>query len=143
MKTTSWLVVANASAARFYNVKNMDELTEINTLIHPASRLPEQELVSSKPGRTFESTGQRRHAMEPKTSQKKTEFEQFAKTISEHLETSLKKDAFSRLYIAAGPSFLGTLRKTFHPQILELITKEISKDLVHAEPKQLLEELFG
>ena len=139
----SWLLVANSSMARLFTVKNMDQLTELHTFTHPESRLPEQDLISSKPGRSFDRMGKHRHMMEPPTTQKRQEFEQFAKAISDYLDEARKEATFSRLYVAAGPTFLGTLRKAFHPQVLELIEKEISKDLVHSDQKQILEELFG
>jgi len=143
MKNQSWLLVANSSMARLFMVKNMDQITELHTFVHPESRLPERELISSKPGRSFDRTGEHRHMMEPPTTQKKQEFEQFAKAIANYLEEARKEASFSRLYIAAGPTFLGTLRKSFQPQVLELVAKEISKDLVHSDQKQILDELFG
>lgn len=70
MKKEVWVIVANSTYAKIYKAESNKSLKEISRFEHPASRLHEQDLVSSKPGRTFESVGPARHAVEPKTSAK-------------------------------------------------------------------------
>ena len=135
-----WIVVANASCARIFRM-DAHKLEELKTLIHPESRLHEQDLVSSAPGRDFSSTGIRRHAMEPKTSAKEHEYTIFAKMISDFLEEERKKNAFSQLYIAASPNFLGMLRQAISTHTATLITKEFNKDLVHLSTDDILEHI--
>ncbi|MCE5294722.1 MAG: host attachment protein [Chlamydiales bacterium] len=135
-----WIVVANASCARIFQMEGQ-KLEELKTLIHPESRLHEQDLNSSAPGRDFSSTGVRRHAMEPKTSQKEHEYTLFAKMISDYLEEERKNNAYSQLYIAASPNFLGMLRQAVSSPTASLITKEFNKDLVHLSTGDILEHI--
>jgi len=136
-----WVLVANASSARLFRLENMHKLTELEAFVHPESRLHEQDLVSSTPGREFASVGNRRHAYEPKTSQKDHEHALFAKTLSAHLEGARKNNYFQELYLVAAPSFLGILRDALNPAITSTVKKEINKDLVHLSTQEILEQI--
>jgi protein required for attachment to host cells len=136
-----WVLVANASSAKIFHLENKKTLVELNTFSHPESRLHEQDLTSSAPGRDFTSMGSRRHAMEPKTTQKDHEFELFAKSLSEHLDTARLNKDFSQLIVMASPNFLGILRHAFSPATKDLINKEINKDVVHMSTSDILEHL--
>jgi len=128
MKKESWLVVANSSLARIFKIEKRHELKEIKILEHPESRLHNIDLVSDKPGRDFESSGTRRHALEAKTLPKRLEFAIFAKDIADFLENARNKGEFDSLYIAANPSLLGLLRESLHSATLKLIKAEVDKD---------------
>ncbi len=136
-----WVLVANASSARIFHLENMQKLVELKAFVHPESRMHEKDLVSSTPGRDSASVGIRKHALEPKTSQKDQEFTLFAKSISDHLEQALKHNEFSELYIAAAPTFLGILRQNLHQSIQHMIKKEINKDLVHSSTREILDQI--
>lgn len=136
-----WVLVANASSARLFRLESMNKLVELEDFVHPESRLHEQDLSSSAPGREFSSVGNRRSAMEPKTSQKDHEIALFAKTLSSHLDKAHADNNFSQLVVIASPSFLGTLRQTFSTTITNLITKEINKDLVHLSTGDILSQI--
>ncbi len=142
MKNESWVLVANGSMARLFRMEKMNQLSEFHGFVHPESRLKEQDLVASEPGRSFDSTGPHRHAMEPHATQKEHEIELFAKNIATYLDDARKNASFSRLYIAAGPSFLSSLRKVLHPHTMELVKKQITKDLVRADKAQILEQVL-
>lgn len=137
MKKESWLIVANSSIARIFKIEKKHDLYEIKVLEHPESRLRNIDLVSDKPGRDFESFGNARHAMEPKTLPKKHEFELFAKAIADYLETAQNGGEFESLYIAANPSLLGLLRQSLHPNTLKLVKGEIDKDITHLKPQEI------
>lgn len=142
MKQESWVLVANGAQARLYKLEKMSKLEEFHTFVHPQGRLHEQDLVDTKPGRGFDSATPTRRVMEPKTTQKELELEQFAKNIADYLEEARTQSHFTRLYIAAGPNFLGMLRKTLFPHTLELVKKEVSKDLVHSKPEHIVQEIL-
>lgn len=136
-----WVLVANASSARIFRLENMHTLVELQAFVHPESRLHEQDLVTSTPGRDSTSVGNRRHAMEPKTSRKDLECTHFAKSLSDHLDSARMKNDFSQLFVIASPSFLGILRQAMSPATLNLVTKEINKDLVHLSTADILEHI--
>jgi protein required for attachment to host cells len=141
MKKDTWVVVANSSQARIFRAENNQLLQEIEILEHPESREKESELVTSRPGRSFDRVGTGRHAIEPKTSPKLQEFVNFARFLSNHLEEARLQGKFGRLYLAAGPSFLGLLRQSIEPSILQLIAEEVDKDITHLNEAEIREYL--
>jgi len=137
----TWLVVANSSMARFFHVEKDGNLHEIETLIHPESRLHGRDLTSDRPGRAYESSSPTRHAIEPSTFPKEVEAEVFARKVATHLYAAFSERRFSRLQIAAGPHFLGLLRQAIASNIAQTIFSEINKDITQftvEEIKKLL-----
>lgn len=137
MKKETWIVVANSSVARIYKLEKKDRLEELKVLEHPESRLRNIDLVGDRPGRDFESTGTRRHALEQKTSPKKHEFIVFAKMLADYLEEARNEGLYDTLYITAGPSLLGLLREALHPNTVKLIKGEVDKDMTLFKPHEL------
>ena len=140
-KETNWLLVANSSLARLYDLDNKHQVTEIKVFEHPESRLLNQDLVSDKPGRDFESMGTTRHMIEPKISPKKHEFTVFAQELANFLEKERNQGAFHSLYIAASPALLGLLRQSFNPNTAKLIKGEIDKDITHLKTHEIASHL--
>ena len=135
-----WIVVADNSIARFFKANGRNDLpSEVGTLQHPEGRLKEGEIVSDTKGRTFDSIGEGRHAMEPATSQKHQLSLQFARHIAERIDKS--SDQYEQLIIAAPPHFLGLLRKQLSDNSRSMVSQEIDKDLTHLEPKELTKYL--
>lgn len=141
MKKNSWILVANSSHAIIFSVEKNTQLHEVHVFDHPESRLHEQDLISSKPGRNFDSVGGGRHAYQAPTSAKTIEYNAFAKDISVYLDKAREENKFAKLYIGANPSFLGILRQVLSPQTLELIVQEIDRDLTHMKAEEIREHL--
>lgn len=137
MKKETWVLVANSSLARIYKLEHKNHLTELKVLEHPESRLHNSDLVSDKPGRDFESTGSRRHALEQKTSPKKQEFTIFARLLADYLEEARNQGIFDTLYVSANPSQLGLLRQALHPNTAKLIKGEMDKDMTLMKPAEI------
>ncbi len=136
-----WVLVANATSARIFRMENLHKLTELKSFVHPEGRMHDNDLVSDQPGRDFASTGNRRHALEQKTSPKDVENAHFARQISNYLDTERKNSSFSELFVIAAPSFLGILRQTFHPSLQALIQKEVNKDVVRLSTAEILSQI--
>lgn len=141
MKKDTWLVTANASMARIYKLCSKQTLTEIAILENPASRYYDKDLVSDKPGRINESSSVTRHAMEPKTTPKENEFQYFAKSLADHLESACNNKEFEKLYIAASPNLLGLLRRALHPNTAKHIHGEVDKDLTQMKPDEIINHI--
>ena len=109
MKKDIWVIVANSSNAKIFKVEKNRDLIELEVLEHLESRQRDVDLVSSKPGRQFDSLGMGRHAYQQKTSPKLQEFETFAQQISNLLDVAREKGQYGKLYVAASPNFLGIL----------------------------------
>lgn len=137
-----WVLVANSSTARVFKMETIHKLTEIKTFVHPESRMLERDLVDSAPGDSFESWGNGRHPIEPPTKQKVTESVIFARMLSDYLQKELIEPSHFQLYIVASPNFLGILRQSLPDSILNIVTKEINKDIVRASTSEILEHII-
>lgn len=141
-KVEKWVLAANGSSARIFTLETITKLTEVQAFVHAQSRLHEHDLVSEKPGRSFDSKGPTRHAIEPQHTQKEQELVDFAKQIASFLETAYQQNSFQQLYIIASPNFLGHLRQTLTRQVLDACVKEIAKDVVHASTSEILAQII-
>lgn len=142
MKKDTWLIAANGCKARIFKLEHKGALVEVETLIHPESRLHNHDLVSDRPGRDYESSnGRTRHAIEPATWPKDQEVILFAKTIAAYLDKARGENKFQKLYLAASPTLLGLLRHSLSPSTLKLISGEVDKDMTSMKPEQMIEHL--
>ncbi|MFQ5935265.1 MAG: host attachment protein [Acidiferrobacterales bacterium] len=137
-----WVLIAESSRARIFLVdKPRGPLRELETLAHPKARMHEQELTADLPGRSFDSAGEARHAMEPNTNPKEREAADFAKRIARRLDSARTENNFDKLVMAAAPKFLGRLRKELSTETLALVTREINKNLVQLDARTLRRHL--
>lgn len=137
MKRETWIVVADNAYARVFNLEKNRALKEIETLVHPESRLHERDLVSDRPGRTFESHTVARRSMGQETPPKKQEAIIFARLVARYLETAVSNGVIERIYLAASPSFLGLLRQSLSKNTAELIVSEINKEITHLNTSEI------
>lgn len=128
-QNTTWIVVANSAEARVFKLVKFPKIEEIAAFEHPESHMHNQDLISSKPGRTFQSTNTNRSAYEPKTMPKQLEVEKFAKDIGDYLSQTHQKHEYHRLYVIAEASFLGILRQHLDENTKSAIISETAKDL--------------
>ncbi|MGI9380221.1 MAG: host attachment protein [Methyloligellaceae bacterium] len=139
----TWILIGNGNQARIF--RNMGpgkgvELVEgiqLNT-----TTPPDRDLVSDRPGRTFDSHGQGRHAMEPKNTAHRLSKKKFALEVIDLLQTRLAKREFDRLLVVAPPEMLGDLRDNYSPQILKCLIGEVDKDLT-AMPTEKIPQQIG
>lgn len=137
-----WVLVADESGARLFATdKIKTELNEFETLTNPDARLHEQELVAGDKGRSFDSHGDNRHAMEPQTSAREQAAIRFAKTIADRLERGATDHAYNRLILVVPPDMLGLLRQELDHNASERVHHTVGKDLVHATPTEILKHL--
>lgn len=137
-----WVVVANSSRARIFKAeKRGGPLGEVEDLVHPESRLREQELVSDLPGRSFDSGGEGRHAMEQKVSPKQQESIRFAKEICEHINAAYNDGKYGKLYVVAAPAFLGAIRNCLNGALRGNVAGEIAKDLTEHSMQDIRKHL--
>ena len=131
MKKIVWIVVANRAAARLFQVSQpMGPLEELDAFIHPEGRLQEHDLVSDRPGRSFDSYGAGRHAEDPDTAATEREATNFAVQLSRFLHKARCERKFDALVLVAAPAFLGALREHLDAPTRERITLEVDKNLV-------------
>ena len=139
----SLVVVSESSRARIFEMENPNApLTEIRDMLHPESRSHAQELTSDLPGRSFDSHGQGRHAMETAVDIKEQESILFAEQVADFINAKCDEKRLDRLYIAAPPHFLGLLRKRLGNEAKHHIARQISKNLVTMDEADIRKHLF-
>jgi protein required for attachment to host cells len=137
---TTWIVVANQELMRIYaREKKNGGLEEVKRLENPAGQRAARELVTDRPGRTFDSAGQGRHAMEPPTDPKEQEAIRFAKEIGREIEDGRIHDRFASLILVAGPQFLGRLRQELSDATQKTVEREIGKNLYQFDAAEIRE----
>jgi protein required for attachment to host cells len=134
----TWVIVADSSRARIFNRAGKDtELLEIEDLAHPESRLPGHALTTDRPGRTFNSRGRTRHAMQPKRSAHEIVLQDFAQDLARRLERGRKNREFQQLILVAGPRFVGRIHQHLSPATAALVKREVHKNLVRRSEKTI------
>jgi len=111
-KKTTWIIVADESAATFYARKSRrGPITELFRLSNEAGRKKTGELISDRGGRSFDSHGQGRHTMvKEKSGPKKRAIIAFAKDIAKRINNAIHEGNCDEIALIAAPRFLGVLR---------------------------------
>jgi protein required for attachment to host cells len=142
MKT--WALVANAARARLYEVEGRGApLKELEDAIHAEAQIKGSELEADRPGRTFDSAGEGRHAKEPQVDPRKEEASRFARDLAHELESSYKNHLFQKLCIIAPPEFLGMLRGELDKPLRDAVAGELNKDLTHEGTDRVAAEVWA
>ncbi|ALQ51550.1 host attachment protein [Nitrosomonas ureae] len=133
-----WVLVANSGNATLFTADSpTTSLTELMNFDNPSARIKQMELSSDRPGRSFDSHGEGRHAMAVEVEPKEQEQIRFAKLIVDRLEHGRLENAFERLVVVAAPTFLGLLRAHFNAPLSSLLSLEIDKDYTALRPEEL------
>jgi protein required for attachment to host cells len=143
-----WLLVADEGRARLFSADAArGPLHELHDIIDPEGRSRDQDLVTDRPGRTFDSGGEGRHAMEPSTEPTEVEAIGFAKRLAETMDAARTRGRFEHLGLVAAPGFLGHLRKSLSDELAKHVVLEVDKDLTRFDPpgirKRLPDRLFS
>ena len=123
------IIVADQSKARLFSINSPEgALNEIQCLEHDVAREKSGALASDRPGRSFDSGGQGRHAMSTSVDPMEQEAIRFAKEIGEQVTVICRDGNYNHLMIIAAARFLGLLREAIdNPQ--QLTVTEINKNL--------------
>lgn len=127
-RKTSWIVVADGSHARI--LTNSGPGTGLTLLVEhdsPDARAHTAELGTDRPGRTQDSAGPGRHAMEPRVDWQRQEKERFVARLATELTQA--RDQFDALVLVAPPRVMGELRRELDGHLKDKIAAELQKDL--------------
>lgn len=126
----TWIVIADGARARVLQNNGPGKgLEALPDLMLEGEHLRAGEVMADKPGRTFDSVGTGRHAMEPPTDPHEALKVQFAQHVADTLEQ--RADGYDRLILVAPPAALGHLRKSLASGVAGKIVGELGKDLTH------------
>ena len=138
--TTTWILSANRSGASLFESdgKSMRRLQDIP---HPQGRMHNRETGTDKPGRSFDSFGQGRHAMGTEQEPVEHIAQQFARDLAELLNKGRVDHVYDKLVLMAEPKFLGLLRAALDKNTAVLVVQTISKDLPNINEQDLAKYL--
>jgi protein required for attachment to host cells len=136
------IVVADQAEAIFYDTPSLQAPPkEVAHISDPLAHQHDRDFSSDRPGRSYESVGGQRHAIERENDPRQREAVRFAKRISRRLDEARRKGEYDELIVVAGPPFLGLMRKELSRPTRERVVHEIRKDLVHGPVEALRRHL--
>lgn len=137
-KTITWIVVADHQRARVLMnggpgrglrpVSGMDLQTHLK-----AGR----DIAADRPGRSFESRGVARHAVQPRVDPHRQAAERFVERVAKALTAASENGDYDRLVLIAPPRALGEFRKLLPASVKGKLIGEVSEDLTKAPTKAL------
>jgi protein required for attachment to host cells len=131
------IIVADQSKARLFSINSPEgALNEIQCLEHDVAREKSGALASDRPGRSFDSGGQGRHAMSTSVDPMEQEAIRFAKEIAEHVNAACRTGSYNHLVIVAGDHLLGLLRESV-TNAEQLRVTEINKNLGQYDAREI------
>lgn len=129
-----WVVVANRAVAHLFRTGwSREPLQELESMVHPAGRLHDRDLVTDGPGRGFDRVGQGHHATDPGTAPGEHEAELFAVELARRLHKDRAEHRFDALVLVADPGFLGLLRNHLDDPTRKQVILEVDKNLAHMD----------
>jgi protein required for attachment to host cells len=142
MSETTWILIADASRARLFEHQRSRRSLEL-VFEDDRPQLRDRELMrdSDRPGRSHESVGQARHAMQPHTTTDERIREQFARELADRLQLGANEHRFGQLLLVAPPAMLGALRSHIGEALRDRVLAELDKDLTKISPHELPEHL--
>ncbi|MCH6578523.1 MAG: host attachment protein [Alphaproteobacteria bacterium] len=149
-EATTWILIADGARAQIIANEGPGKgLKPLPGRAYQGANLPTREIVSDKPGRTYDRggtggwTATGRHAMEPRTDWHRFEKERFARAMAKVLDKASGANAFDRLVLVAPPQTLGELRIALKKRTRARITAELAKDLTNVPIHDLPGHLDG
>ena len=140
---TTWVLIADGAKARvlaqeknFAQLKPAFEQEEFT-----GTRAQSKDIASDRPGRSFDSGGQGRHAMEPPTDPQRYAKYEFARELADRLEEAVHAHRFDKLVLVAAPKTLGDLRELLPDPVKTKVVAEIDKDLTKVPLRDLPKHL--
>ena len=131
MQNTTWIVAADSSRARLFEISEPDrEVREIQEFSHPQGRAKNREINAEPDGRFFSGGGgPSAHTAGHRPTPVEHENQRFSKTLARYLDKALSRHRYGKLYLIAPPEFLGLMRGNLSEQVRRITAEEINKDL--------------
>ena len=138
----SWIAVADGAHCRVLVNAGKDHGLTLDREFEQKMQ-PSRDINTDRPGRSFESRGPGRHAMQPPSDPHREQKRHLAHEVAHYLEEARKRGAFERLYLVASPQALGDLRAALSAEVKVKVAGELDKDLTHVPLHDLGKHLAG
>jgi protein required for attachment to host cells len=134
----TWVLIADAARARVLEAKGKGRgFTVVEDMTLNAELAPSRELRTDRPGRSFESVGSTRHAVESRSDPHREQKRQFARRIAEAVEKRWAARSFDRLVLVAPAVTMGDLRAVLADGVKSAVTAEVVADLTNTPMSEL------
>jgi protein required for attachment to host cells len=134
----TWVVIADAARARVFETRGKGTgLTAVADMALDAELAPSREIGTDRPGRSFESVGSTRHAMQSPSDLHREQKRQFARRIAEAVEARQATKSFDRLVLVAPPVTMGDLRAALPAKVKAAVAAELVADLTNTPVSEL------
>jgi protein required for attachment to host cells len=147
-----WILFANRAGAHIFEREDLDQKwTPVKQFKNPKGKLPNRELDSDRPGKSFASSvggkaigghqyGNRKDSHEVAT-------ERFTKELAVYLSKEALKKRYNGIFLVAEPHFLGILRKRLdkktRDKVLTSIPKDVESFFAHEKGQNIYPEEIG
>ncbi len=132
------IAACTAAEARLWRSESrFGEWTSLDRLENEDAKASDRDLVSDRPGRSFDSFGSGRHAMAPRESAQDTELKRFAREVAGRLDKAVADGTVDRVVLICDPRFLGHLRPALSAKTGHAVILEVPKNPAGVDRKQL------
>lgn len=140
----TWILVADGAEARlFVNDGPGKGLAPLSGVNISETRVRNQELARSRPGRAFHTAGPNRSGLNPRTDPVQQREAEFVQGLAAMLDEKRAAGAFDRLIIAAAPTALGVIRRALSPAVESVLLAEIPKNLTNVPTDRMAPHFSG
>ena len=138
----TWILLADGTRARVVcNAGPGKGVHSIQGMEFHGDNVRSGDIMADRPGRTFDSAGAHRHAMEPHSDPQREAKRSFAMDMIAEMHKQVQKNSFDRLILVAAPATLGDIRKILPKPLLAVLYAEIPKNLVQIPDNELGQHL--
>jgi protein required for attachment to host cells len=134
----TWVLIADAARARVFETRGKGTgLTVVSDMAFDAELAPSHMLGTDRPGRSFESVGSTRHAMESPSDPHREQKRQFARRVAHAIEERQAANSYDRLVVVAPAATMGDLRAAMSDKVKAAIVAELVADLTHTPVSEI------
>ena len=134
-------VIADGGHARFVRPSADHALHTVEAIDSANLHKQDHDLVSDRPGRSFESGSSARHAYTPRHDPHEMAKERFAHVVAARVNEDFAADQFNELVLVAPPHVMSELTDALDPPVKAVLLGSLAKDLVKTPDHELLPHL--
>ena len=124
-----WILIANSTRARLMQMERNERVTELETFVHPQSRIKVSDLVDDRAGHESTDRSYGGTSYQPRTDARQKEHQRFAREIAEFLERQAHSGSYRSLAVFASSPFLGELKAAVGAATIKLMSGTHDLDL--------------
>jgi len=128
------LILENVGDAKFPNLRTKE--------VHEQKNPPTHEQGTDAPGRSFNSVGKRRSAVDQTDWHAQAE-QHFLQNLAGRLDAAIGAGEAKSIIIVAPPKALGVLRRAYSPTLRHAVRAELDKDFVRLPVPEIEKHLVG